>query len=193
MRWLILPALLSLAACSRESTPPTPAPSNGGRGAATLPAGSRPSPAVREPSYDDAILWLKTVPHFSFVLDEAGVHAEGEMTREHVAAEQVQFRANGEEWRANVLPQGLVWKKRAGENWVDTTPPPFAGRLYQRVTLGLDPQKTEGAPQLVTREGGTAVFRFTNANTGDVHQVSVRGDGSVARIAIGNSVELKIN
>lgn len=193
-RLIVLTFFLALAACSRE--PVAPPPANGTADAsrtATLPTQSTSIAPAGEPSYDDAVIWLKTTPRFSFVLDEGGFRAEGEMTRTRVGAETVTFRAGGEEWRGEISPQGLVWKRRNGEAWSEALPPPFAGRLYQRITLGLDPQKKEGVAQLASREGPISVFRFTDANSGEIHQLRVRADGSVERITIGKDIDLQID
>lgn len=184
----LLLALLPLLACSREAPAPPATPEKSRPATATASA----APATADPSYDQALIWLKTAKHFSFVLTEDGVHAEGEMTRPRLGAEVVEFRAGGEEWRGEATPQGLAWRRRSGSGWSDAPPPAFAGRLYQRVTIGFDPQKKEGSAQLVSREGGVAVFRFTDANTGDVWEVRVRPGNTIERIAIGDRVDLRI-
>lgn len=184
----LLFVLLPLLACSREPQAPPRKP-------AATPAATSPAPAVApkaEPSYERALVWLKTAPRFSFVLEDAGVRAEGEMTRSRVGAEIVQFTSGGEEWRGEAAPQGLIWKRRAGSGWAEATPPSFAGHLYQRVTVGLDPQKKEGTAQLVSRDGATSLFRFTDANTGEAWEVRVRADDSIERITIAGKVDLRI-
>ena len=61
------------------------------------------------------------------------------------------------------------------------------------MTLAIDPQKKEGVPLLVSSEGDVNLYRFTDANSGDVHEVTVRkSDASVARIKIGEKVDLTI-
>ena len=71
-------------------------------------------------------------------------------------------------------------------------PPSYGGRLYQRVTLAFDPQKKEGVPMLISTDGPSNLYRFTNANTGEVHEVWVRkNDASLARVRIGKSVEMQ--
>lgn len=137
--------------------------------------------------------WLASTPAFRFVIDEAGVHAEGTMTRPTVGAEIVEFRANDEEWRGSAGIKGVTWERRNGGKWSAAEPPPFANRLYQRVTVAFDPQKKEGEPQLVDHDAQTNHYRFTNANTGEVHDVRVsRADDHVERITIGTSMDLQL-
>jgi hypothetical protein len=143
---------------------------------------------LQKGTYDEALLWLRSARRFRFVVDEGGVHAEGEMTRTTPGMERVRFRANGEEWEAAASPQGVVWK-RGGK---PADPPAYGGRLYQRVTVAFDPRKKEGVPLLVSTDGPSNLYRFTNANTGEVHEVWVRkNDASLERIRIGKSVEMK--
>lgn len=149
-------------------------------------------PELQKGTYDEALLWLRSTQRFEFVLDDAGVHAEGEMKRTTPGAEKVQFRANGTEWLAETTPQGVTWKRRTGSSWQAVDAPDYGARVYQRVTVAFDPQKKEGVPLLDSSEGDTNLYRFTNANTGEVHQVWVRQDGSIARMKIGEKVELVI-
>ena len=169
-------------ACSRE----TPVPSETTTTAPPPPAAvAKPAPKpATTGSYDEAMIWFRSAPAFRFVIDEAGVHAEGELTRKTIGNESIQFRANGEEWRAASGPQGVTWERggKAAE------PPAYGNRLYQRVTVAFDPQKKEGAAQLV--EPGH--YRFTNANSGEVHDVWVTDDNRISRMKIGDSFELKI-
>jgi hypothetical protein len=165
-------------------TKPAPAPMPSTQ---TTPA----PPPMTKPvagSYDEAMLWFKSVPHFRFVLDESGVHAEGEMTRPRIGQERVTFTAGGEEWRAEAGPQGVPFAKRVGGKWQHMAAPPYGGRLYQRVTLAFDPQKTEGTAQLV--EPGH--YRFTDANTNHVHDVWVTPRSHITRMTIGGVMELRI-
>lgn len=195
MRRVALLCLVLPLACSREQAAP-PAPS---LPAATSTATAQPPvvtqtsmPELQKGTYDEAMLWLRSTRGFRFVLDDGGVHAEGEMTRTTPGAERVQFRAGGTEWQAAATPQGVIWKKRTGASWTATTAPDYGGRIYQRVTVVFDPQKKEGVPLLVSRAGGQSLYQFTNANSGERHEVSVREDGSIARMKIGEKVELTI-
>ncbi len=108
----------------------------------------------------------------------------------------MQFIANQTEWLAETNVQGVTWKKRRqadGGAWQSTDAPEFGPRIFQRVTLPFDPQKKEGAPLLASEEGATNLYRFTDANTGAVHEWWVRKtDGAVERVKIGNKADLKI-
>jgi hypothetical protein len=115
------------------------------------------------------------------------------MTRQTVGAESVELKANGEEWRAKSGLQGVTWERRSGGKWVATAAPQYGNRLFQRVTIAFDPQKKEGAAQLAGTEGTSNRYRFTNANSGEVHEVWVaQSDSHVERIKIGDTVDLKI-
>ena len=179
-------------ACSPETPAPSPPPAT----ATTAPppvVTTTTVPELQKGTYDEALLWFRSTSAFRFVIDDAGVHAEGNVTRTTPGAEKVQFRANGTEWRAEVKPQGLVWMRREGGAWKEADAPDYGARLYQRVTLPFDPQKKEGVPLLVSSEGETNLYRFTNANTGEVHEVWVRkSDASIERMKIGNVMELRI-
>lgn len=187
---------LLIAACSQETpAPPPPAAT----ATATPPATAtqpvqpvEPVPVVKG-TYDEAMKWFGSANGFTFVLDDSGVHAEGRMTRKTVGAESVEFRANGTEWRATSSALGVTWERRNGGSWTKAETPEFGNRVYQRLTLGVDPQKKEGAPQLAGTEGTSNRFRFTNANTGQVHEVWVaQGDSHLERMKIGDAVDLKI-
>jgi hypothetical protein len=144
-------------------------------------------------TYEGAMTWLRSTEGFRFAIDESGVHAEGTMSRPTVGAESVEFRANGEDWRGSAGPQGVSWERKIGGGWSPANPPAFANRLYQRVTLAFDPQKKEGEAQLVETDASSNHFRFTNANTGEVHDVRVsRADDRVERITIGSTMKLEL-
>lgn len=183
--------LLLVAACSGETpAPPPPAPGTPKPAASAEPV--KPAPVVKG-TYEEALVWLRSTPGFRFEIDEAGVRAEGKMTRKTIGAEVMEVRANGEEWRASSGVQGVTWERRSGGKWVTAPAPPFGNRLYQRVTLAFDPQKKEGAAQLGGTEGASNRYQFTNANTGELHQVWVaQSDSHVERIKIGETMEMKI-
>jgi hypothetical protein len=156
--------------------------------AAVSTTSAAPVPVATSGSYDDAMLWLGSAPAFHFVLDEGGVHAEGNLTRRTVGSESIRIRVNGEEWRASSGVKGVAWERRNGASWKAADAPEYGNRVYQRVTLAFDPQKKEGTAQLV--EPGH--YRFTNANTGEVHDVWVTDGNRVQRMKIGDAVELRI-
>ena len=190
MRRVVLAFVALALACSRETpAPPTPPPAT--ETTATQPPAATETrvPELQKGTYDEALLWMRSTPRFSFTLRDEDVQAEGEVTRRTPGAEKVRFRANGEAWEAEATPQGIAWKR----NGKPADPPPYGNRVYQRVTLAFDPQKKEGVPLLVSSEGETNLYRFTDANTGAVHEVTVRkSDASIARIKIGEQVELTI-
>lgn len=184
-RFWINTFFLMAMACSRETPIPPPTATTT---TATPPPVVATAPLPAAGSYDEAMIWLKSAPAFRFVLDEAGVHAEGNLTRETIGRESIQLRVNDEEWRASAGPRGVVWERRDGANWKAADAPAFGNRVYQRLTLAFDPRKKEGAAQLV--EPGH--YRFTNANSGEVHDVWVSADSRVQRMKVGESVELRI-
>ena len=194
MRRIIFVTLAFTIACSRETPAPPPAPAETPATTATTGTTATRVPELQKGSYDEALLWFRSNKGFRFVLDDQGVHAEGEMTRTTPGAEKVQFTAGGAEWLAETNVQGVTWKRReAGGAWKSVESPEFGARIYQRVTLPFDPQKKEGVPLLASEEGDTNLYRFTNANTGEVHEMWVRkSDAAVERIKIGETVDLKI-
>ena len=188
MRRFIFVTLALVAACSPETpAPPPPAPTTT---TATPPiATTTRVPELQKGTYDEALLWFRSTNGFRFVLDDHGVHAEGEVTRPTPGREKVEFTADGAKWLAETTPRGVTWKKD-GRN---AGAPEFGARIFQRVTLPFDPQKKEGVPLLASEEGATNLYRFTNANTGEVHELWVRkSDAAVERMKIGEKVDLKI-
>lgn len=206
-RFWINTVFLIAISCSRETpappatqtqTPATTLPATSTLATSTVPLTTSAQPiektAVKNGgSYAEGMLWLQSAPAFHFVVDEGGVHAEGDLTRRTVGAESVRIRANGEEWRASAGPRGVAWEIRKGNAWTAASPPTYGNRIYQRVTLAFDPQKKEGDAQFVAAEGTANHYRFTNANTGEVHEVWVNvADSHVERMKIGSSFEMKL-
>jgi hypothetical protein len=194
-RFWIIAAFLTALACSRETPAPPP---NVPTTTQTAPATAAPAPAAmpnpKRGSYDEAMLWLQSAPAFHFVIDEAGVHAEGDLARRTVGSQSVRFKANGEEWRATSGPRGVAWERRNGAAWTAAAAPAYGNRLYQRVTLAFDPKKKEGMAKFVMTEGSANHYRFTNANTGEVHDVWVStADDHVERMKIGDAFEMKLS
>jgi len=190
MRRFVLAFVALALACSPETPAPLPPPATAADTAPTQtapPATATSVPQLQKGTYDEALLWLRSAPRFRFTIADGDVRAEGEMTRKTPGAEGVRFRSNGEQWEAEAQAQGIVWKR----NGKPSDPPEYGNRVYQRVTLAIDPQKKEGVPMLVSSEGDTNLYRFTDANTGDVHEVTVRkSDSSIARMKIGEKVEI---
>ncbi len=194
-RFWINTILLTTIACSRETaTPPTATATTAPPAVATTSAAPASAPATaKSGSYDEAMLWLRSAPAFHFVIDEGDVHAEGDLTRRTVGSEAVHIRAKNEEWRATAGPRGVTWERRNGSSWTNASAPPYGNRIYQRVTLAFDPQKKEGSAQLVATEGTANHYRFTNTNTGELHEVWVNvKDGHVERVRIGDAFEMKV-
>jgi hypothetical protein len=197
MRRFIIVTLAVGFACSREAPAPPPTASTTTSTTATAPQPAVTTtrvPELDKGSYDEALLWFRSTKGFDFVLDDRGVHAEGNVARSTPGAEKVQFRVNGSEWLAEANPQGVAWKRRDGAGpWKSADAPEFGPRIYQRVTVPFDPRKKEGVPLLASGEGETNLYRFTDANTGEVHELWVRkSDAAVERIRIGDTVDLKI-
>lgn len=193
--------LVMTVACSREATVPpqdattastAPAATTSSATTTTAPIPQAPIPST-DGSYAKGMDWLRSAKAFHFVLDEAGVHAEGDLQRKTIGAEQMQFRANNEEWRATASARGVTWERRNGAKWVTADPPSFGNRVYQRVTLAFDPQKKEGDAQLVGDEDGANHYRFTNANTGEIHEVWVStADEHVTKMKIGETFAMVV-
>jgi hypothetical protein len=175
--------LALLTACSREAPAPAEKDVAATETAAPAPAPSPSAPA--SPTYDQAITWFRTTPGFHFVITESGTRAEGDMSRPNVGAERVAMKIDGAEWSAESGAKGVAWK-RAGK---DAAPPEMGNRLYQRVTVAFDPEKREGQAQLV--EPGH--FRFTDANSGAVHDVWVNAAGQIEKMTVGNAVSLTLS
>ena len=168
-----------LTACSRETAVPPPQPSANSDTAA--------APAAPEPprkTYGDAVSWFRTTPGFHFVVEESSVKAEGDMERAHAGAERVRVAANGEEWTAEAGPKGVVWKRGGKE----APAPAWGNRLYQRVTVAFDPEKSEREPLLA--EPGH--YRFTDANSGNVHDVWVDDAGRITKMTIGKTFSMTL-
>ena len=197
-RFCIITTFLIAGSCSRETPAPPAAPTQTTATtsvSAPVTTSERPAepPTGGRGSYKEAMLWLQSAPAFRFVVDEGGVHADGDLTRRRIGAESVRIRANREEWRATAGARGVTWEIRKGNAWTAAPAPAYGNRLYQRVTLAFDPQKKEGDAQLIAAEGTANHYRFTNANTGELHDVWVNVvDNHIERMKIGDSFEMKL-
>jgi hypothetical protein len=171
-------------ACSRErpvdvsTTTPAPPP------ASPPSAAAKVSPSV---GYDEALDWFRTTKGFHFVLEDAGMRAEGDMVRPAMGTERVRMTIDGAEWLAAAGRQGVTWYRREGSAWKPAAEPENGGRLYQRVTVAFDPQKREGSAQ----HAGGDLYRFTNANSGELHTVRVT-NGRIIEMTIGDAMKLAI-
>lgn len=189
--------VLLAAACSSEQPAPDPAiaesaaPPAVPSTATLMPAPATPAQPPTSGTYQQAMDWLRSASGFHFELTESGVRAEGDMARPTVGAERVRFRADGTEWLAMAKPTGIAWHRKNGAKWEKATAPVYGDRVYQRVTLAFDPQKKEGEAQLAGGDAATNLYRFTNANTGELHEVWVaKRDGAIERMKIGEAVEI---
>lgn len=174
--------LIAIAACSRETPAPPPreAPP-----ATTTTAAAAPVTPVKTATYEDAVAWFRSTPGFHFVVEEGGVRAEGDMTRERVGVEKITVVVDGARWSASTGPQGVSWQ-RGGKT---AAAPAWGSRLWQRVTVAFDPQKQEGQAQLA--EPGH--FRFTDANSGQVHDVWTNDAGQITRMTIGSGFSMTLS
>jgi hypothetical protein len=176
--------LVMLTACSRES----PAPATETATAATAAETAAPAPAptaLKAKTYDDAVTWFRSTPGFHFVVQENGIRAEGDMERATVGAETVRVAVGGEEWTAESGGRGVVWKRGGTE----TPAPEWGNRLFQRVTVAFDPQKSEGRAQVID----PSHYRFTDANSGALHDVFVDGEGRITKMTIGNTMSMTLS
>lgn len=171
-----------------EPTPPVAVPST----ATLTPAPAAAPQPQTSGTYQQAMDWLRSTKGFHFELVESGVRAEGDMVRPTVGAERVRFRADGIEWLATARPTGIVWHRKNGATWQKAAAPVYGDRIYQRVTLAFDPQKKEPEAQLAGGDAATNLYRFTNANTGEQHELWVaKRDGHIERMKIGEAVEIR--
>lgn len=184
-------ATLFTASCGQETPAPDAVPTT----TAASPPPIAPTPAAARPvdaSYDAALDWLRSTDGFRFTLRDGEVRGEGEVRRATIGAESMTLRTDdGVEWRAATSAAGVEWERREGAGWRATTEPAFGNRVYQRVTIPFDPQKKEGEAQLLSSDGDVNHYRFTDANTGRVHDLYVsRTGGHIERLTIGDDVEV---
>jgi hypothetical protein len=117
---------------------------------------------------------------FRFRVTSPDLDAGGTLRRPRIGEETVTLG----EWTAEAKHSAIVWTKGGKP----ATPTPELERLYQRLTLYLDPQKREGAPQLVDATGNAKHYRFTDANSGEVYDVYVaKDDGRIVRLRAGKT------
>jgi len=117
---------------------------------------------------------------FRFRIVSPGLTARGELQRPRIGEERVTIG----EWTAEAKAGGIVWT-RGGKA---ATPTPELERLYQRLTLWLDPQKKEGSPQLAGSDAKTNHYHFTDANSGEAYDVVVaKADGRLVDVRVGKT------
>jgi hypothetical protein len=137
-------------------------------------------------SYAQAVDCFRMAAALHFTIDEPHAHLEGEMVRKTAGAERMRvkvIRSGSSDGDYAVEPRiaGLSWTRNGKPL---SSPPALLERTWQHVTIYLDPQKKEGKPQLAGTDTTAGVYcniyRFTNANNGDRHEVWVsRDDGSL--------------
>lgn len=186
--WIAL--LLVFAACRQEApvreekAPPKPSVSN---------VTTSVEPIAKGGTYAGAMDWFRSTPGFDFAIEDGGIHATGTLTRATVGAETVVFNAEGGVWRAATGPRGVTWERNDGVAWKAVPAPEWGTRLYQRITVAFDPQKKEQTAQLAASDATSHTYRFTNANSGETHEVQVsRANDHVMRVAIGDAMKLAI-
>ena len=182
--------LLLLAACARKeaTTPMPPAPT--GRGAQRAPSNqvavpkprgvSTPAKCAGDGSYEQAVECFRMSSGFRFRVTSPDLSAGGMLQRPRIGEERVTVG----EWTAEAKHEAIVWTKGGKP----ATPTPELERLYQRLTIYLDPQKKEGAPQLVDANGNARHYHFTDANSGEAYDVYVaKDDGRIVRLRAGKT------
>jgi hypothetical protein len=189
-RYLLV--LLIVTACGRESRAPEPQP------ARTPPSTDSRSVVVPPPKprivvsaarcagdggYAAALDCFRVTAGYHFAIVDGSARAEGDMARRMPGAEDVRFHLSGEggsdgDWVGISKQSGIVWY-RSGKKM--NSEPAVVDDLYQRTTLVFDPQKREGEPKLEGVETIDGIecnrYRFTDANSGEVHEVWVSKSG----------------
>jgi hypothetical protein len=186
--------LLLFVACARRETPPaqgqarvpvlheeTKETTKATRVVVPKPRGvSTPAKCAGDGSYKQAVECFQMSSGFRFRVASPAVTANGTLLRPRIGEERVTIGA----WSAQAKGGGIVWTR----NGKAATPAPELERLYQRLTLWLDPQKKEGGPQLVDSAGATNHYHFTDANSGEAYDVFVaKDDGRIVRLRAGKT------
>jgi len=182
--------LFVLVACGRREiahreTPPAAKPTTTTTMTKTVvvrkPRGvSTPAKCAGDGSYEQAVDCFRMSSGFRFRVTSPSFTASGMMHRPRIGEEQVTMG----EWRAETKPAGIVWTR----NGKPAKPTTELERLYQRLALYLDPQKKEGAPQLVDSTGATNHYHFTDANSGEAYDVFVaKDDGHIVKLRAGKT------
>jgi len=188
--------VLLAVACSKETRTPqkapapqhpsTPAPRTPVTSSPRHPVLSTPQKCAGDGSYEQAVECFRMAAKLRFTVDAPTFSGDGTMTRPRIGEEHVDLSLRDGKWSAAPQSNGLVWTYD-GQH---ATPPPELERLQQRLTLFLDPQKKEGAPQLAGKEPIAGIttnhFRFTDANNGEPYDVWVSTtDGHIVQMTVG--------
>jgi hypothetical protein len=142
---------------------------------------STPAKCAGDGSYEQAVECFRMSSGFRFRVVSPAVSGSGTLQRPRIGEERMTLG----DWAAETKAGGIVWT-RGGK---PAAPSPELERLYQRLTLYLDPQKKEGAPQLVDANGKANHYRFTDANSGEAHDVTVaKDDGHLVELRAGKTL-----
>ncbi|HKS23211.1 MAG TPA: hypothetical protein VJZ76_10465 [Thermoanaerobaculia bacterium] len=180
--------LLLVAACARHETKTTPPPAQPTQAVPAAPTAAVPKPrGVSTPakcagdgSYDQAVECFRMSSGFRFRVTSPELNANGTLQRPRIGEETLTIG----EWTGESKHGAIVWTKGGKP----ATPTPELERLYQRLTIYLDPQKKEGTPQLVDSSGNANHYHFTDANSGEVYDVYVaKDDGRMTRFRAGKT------
>lgn len=186
MRRIAFALLLLAAACSRETPAPPETTSSAPPQTSTTASTATQAPPQQR-SYGKAMDWFRSTHGFHFVIDLDGAHAEGDLVRSAIGAERARIALKDGTWIAAAKPEGLVWYREESGTRARAAAPNGADRLWQRVTVAFDPQKKEGDAQL---DGDR--FRFTDANTGNTHEVWVNDRNQIERMTIDGSTKMDL-
>jgi hypothetical protein len=141
---------------------------------------STPAKCAGDGSYEQAVECFRMSSGFRFRVVAPSLVAGGALVRPRIGEERVTIG----QWTAEAKPGGIVWT-RGGQ---PAKPTPELERLYQRLTLWLDPQKTEGAPKLADSDAKTNHYHFTDANSGEAYDVVVaKDDGRIIVLHAGDT------
>lgn len=180
--------VLLVAACARHETGPAPPPKEQTRvpvphtqTAVPKPRGvSTPAKCAGDGSYEQAVECFRMSSGFRFRVTSPELNGGGTLQRPRIGEETLTIG----EWTAESKHGAIVWTK-GGKT---ATPTPELERLYQRLTIYLDPQKKEGTPQLVDSSGNANHYHFTDANSGEAYDVYVaKEDGRMTRFRAGKT------
>ncbi|HEV2721137.1 MAG TPA: hypothetical protein VG323_14035 [Thermoanaerobaculia bacterium] len=141
---------------------------------------STPAKCAGDGSYEQAVECFRMSTGFRFRVTSPALNGVGTLQRPRIGQERVTMG----EWTAETTPGGIVWT-RGGK---PATPSVELERLYQRLTLYLDPQKKEGTPQLAGSTAKANHYHFTDVNSGEAYDVFVaKDDGRIVELRAGKT------
>ena len=193
-RQLVIAAVL-LAACRGEQHAPESTQTTATTATTAPPRLAKAPPPVPtkissstkcggDGSYAKAVDCFRIASQFHFTLEEPLVRVEGDLTRPRPGMERVQFKGSGNEWIGETKASGVTWLR---DGKPEKNPPAFVERIWQRVTMYVDPQKKEGKAVLAGSDllGSEPynIYQFTSNATGATSVVWVsENDGRMMRI-----------